>query len=76
MKSTEMKSTDWIKVLESEVEKRFDESQVDGFEDSAPIIKYGILCEMYEEDFETNDVSKELAYDELARRYEVSSAWN
>jgi hypothetical protein len=71
-----MKSTDWIKVLESEVEKRFDESQVDGFENSAPSIKYGILCEMYEEDFETNDVSKELAYDELARRYEASSAWN
>jgi hypothetical protein len=35
-----MKSAEWIKVLEMEVEKKFDESQVNGFEDSAPSIGF------------------------------------
>ena len=71
-----MKKAEWKKILESEVEKRFDPSQVDGFENSAPSIKLGILCEMYDEDTLDIEITKELAYDELAYEYEVQSAWN
>lgn len=71
-----MKSAEWIKVLEAEVEKRFDATQVNGFEDSAPSIKLGILAEMYDAEPMDIEVGKELAYDKLATRYEVASAWN
>ena len=71
-----MKSTEWIKILEAEVEKRFDKNQVDGFENSAPSIKYGILCDMYEEEPLDIEIGKEIAYDKLANEYETMSAWN
>lgn len=71
-----MKRADWIKTLETEVEKRFDKTQVNGFEDSAPSIKLGILSEMYEAEGDTLPLSKELAYEELAEKYEGLSAWN
>jgi hypothetical protein len=71
-----MKSAEWIKVLESEVEKRFDPKQVDGFENSAPDIKLGILAEMYENEPMDIEIGKELAYDKLATKYTVQGAWN
>ena len=71
-----MKKAEWIKILESEVEKRFDPAEVNGFEDSAPAIKLGILAEMYEEEPMDIEIGKELAYDELATRYQAMSAWN
>lgn len=71
-----MKKTEWKKILEKEVEKRFDPSQVNGFEDSAPSIKLGILAEMYDDEPMDIEIGKELAYDELAYEYEVQSAWN
>ncbi len=71
-----MKSAEWIAILEEEVEKRFDKSQVNGFENSAPSIKYGILCEMYEEEPLDIEIGKEIAYDKLGYKYEVQSAWN
>jgi hypothetical protein len=71
-----MKSTEWIKVIEAEIEKRFDKSQVDGFENSAPSIKYGILADMYDAEPMDIEIGKELAYDELGRKYEVQMAWN
>lgn len=71
-----MKSAEWIKVLEAEVEKRFDKSQVDGFENSASSIKLGILAEMYDAEPMDIEIGKEIAYDKLATKYEVESAWN
>ena len=71
-----MKSAEWIKILEAEVEKRFDPKQVDGFENSAPDIKLGILAEMYDAEPMDIEVGKELAYDKLASRYTVQGAWN
>lgn len=71
-----MKSTEWIKILEAEVERRFDESQVEGFEDSAPSIKLGILAEMYDEEPMDIEISKEIAYDKLGYKYEIQGAWN
>lgn len=73
-----MDKTEWKKVLEAEVEKRFNPADVDGFENSAPSIKLGILGEMYEED-EVNgkiEQEKELAYGELASEYETMGSWN
>lgn len=71
-----MKSDEWIKILESEVEEKFDPAQVDGFEDSAPSIKLGILAEMYDEEPMDIEIGKELAYDKLATRYQTMGAWN
>lgn len=71
-----MKSTEWKKVLEKNVEERFDPSQVDGFESSAPSIKYAILCEMYEEEPLDIEIGKELAYELLANEYASQMAWN
>lgn len=71
-----MKSAEWIKILEAEVEKRFDPKQVDGFENSASDIKLGILAEMYDAEPMDIEVGKELAYDKLASRYTVQGAWN
>ena len=73
-----MKAAEWMEVLESEVEKRFAEEKhkVDGFEDSAPSIKLGILADMYEDEPMGIGISKELAYDRLARIYEVQASWN
>ena len=71
-----MKSTEWIKILEAEVEKRFDRTDVDGFEDSAPSIKYGILADMYEDEPMDIELGKEIAYDKLAATYQMMSAWN
>ena len=71
-----MKSAEWIKVLEEEVETRFDKSQVDGFENSASSIKLGILAEMYDAEPMDIELGKEIAYDKLATKYEVASAWN
>jgi len=73
-----MDKAEWKKVLEAEVEKRFNPADVDGFENSAPSIKFGILGEMYEED-EVNgkiEQEKELAYGELASEYETMGSWN
>jgi hypothetical protein len=71
-----MKKVEWLKVIEAEVEKRFDATQVNGFEDSAPSIKLGILCDMYDAEPMDIEIGKELAYDELGTRYTVASAWN
>jgi len=71
-----MKKTEWIKILEAEVEKAFDPAQVDGFENSAPAIKLGILADMYDKEPLDIEISKELAYEELANAYEVQTAWN
>lgn len=71
-----MKSAEWIKILEEEVEKRFDPSEVNGFEDSAPSIKLGILSDMYDEEPMDIELGKELAYDRLATEYQTMSAWN
>lgn len=71
-----MKKTEWIKILEAEVEKAFDPAQVDGFENSAPAIKLGILADMYDKEPIDIEISKELAYEELANAYEVQTAWN
>ncbi|MBO7171262.1 MAG: hypothetical protein J6W28_08815 [Clostridia bacterium] len=74
-----MKKAEWIKILEAEVEKRFDPSQVNGFENSAPAIKLGILAEMYEEEEDADvkiEKAKEQAYEALANTYTVESAWN
>jgi hypothetical protein len=71
-----MKSSEWIKVLEAEVEKRFDPSEVNGFEDSAPSIKLGILSDMYDEEPMDIEIGKEIAYDRLATEYQIMSAWN
>lgn len=71
-----MKSCEWIKILESEVEKRFDPKQVDGFGCSAPQIKLWILAEMYDEEPMDIEIGKELAYDMLANKYIVAGAWN
>lgn len=71
-----MKSAEWIVVLRTEVEKRFDKSEVDGFEDSAPAIKLGILADMYDDEPMDIEISKELAYDRLAREYDVQASWN
>ena len=71
-----MKSDEWIKILEAAVEERFDPSKVDGFENSAPSIKLGILSDMYDEEPMDIGISKELAYDRLARQYEAQASWN
>lgn len=71
-----MKSTEWKKVLEKNVEERFDPSQVDGFENSAPSLKHAILCEMYDEEPLDIEIGKELAYELLANEYSVQMAWN
>ena len=71
-----MKKAEWIKILENEVEKQFNPTEVDGFENTAPEIKLGILAEMYEEEPMDIEIGKELAYDELATKYQIMSAWN
>ena len=71
-----MRSTQWIKILETEVEKRFDANEVDGFENSAPSIKLGILAEMYDAEPMDIEIGKEIAYDTLATKYEIASDWN
>lgn len=71
-----MKSKEWIEILRAEVEKRFDASQVDGFENSAPSIKLGILADMYEAEPIDIEIGKEIAYDKLATEYQTMSAWN
>lgn len=74
-----MKAAEWMKILEAEVERRFAEDgkkHVNGFEDSAPSIKLGILADMYDDEPMDAPISKELAYDRLARQYEVQAAWN
>ena len=76
MKGHIMKKAEWIEVIEGEVEKRFDPKQVDGFENSAPSIKLGILAEMYDAEPMDIEIGKELAYDELATKYTIQSNWN
>ena len=72
-----MTKEEWLKVLEKQVEKAFDPAQVDGFENSAPAIKLGILSDMYNDEPDGNvEMAKELAYRELADRYDVMTAWN
>ena len=71
-----MKSAEWIKILEAQVEERFDPAEVDGFENSAPQIKLGILSDMYDDEPMDISISKELAYDKLATMYQMMSAWN
>lgn len=71
-----MKSTEWIEILRAEVEKKFDSTQVDGFENSAPHIKLGILADMYENEPVDIEIGKEIAYDKLATEYETMGAWN
>lgn len=71
-----MKKAEWIKVLENEVERKFNKAEVDGFEDSAPAIKLSILSDMYEKEPVDIELGKELAYDELATLYDLLSAWN
>lgn len=71
-----MKKAEWLEVLKAEVEKRFDKSQVNGFENSAPSIKLGILADMYDAEPAGIEPGKELAYDELATEYTVMSSWN
>ena len=71
-----MKKAEWKRIIETEVENRFDPTQVNGFEDSAPQIKLGILCEMYDNEPMDIEIGKELAYDELATEYEIKGAWN
>lgn len=67
---------EWIEVLEAEVEKRFDPKQVDGFENSAPALKLGILAEMYDDEPMDIEITKELAYDKLATDYHIQASWN
>lgn len=67
---------EWMKVLEEEVEKRFDPKEVNGFEDSAPSIKLAILSDMYDDEPTGIELGKELAYDRLATMYATMSAWN
>ena len=71
-----MKKAEWLKVLEAKVEKEFNSAEVNGFENSAPSIKMGILADMYDSEPLDIETSKELAYDELAYKYSVMSAWN
>lgn len=71
-----MKVNEWKDILEAEVEKRFDPSQVDGFEDSAPAIKLSILADMYDEEPANIRLEKEMAYHKLARLYDAQAAWH
>lgn len=72
-----MKKEEWINELEAMVEKEFNPAEVDGFENSAPAIKLGILADLYNKEPGCNvEISKELAYRELADRYETMAAWN
>ena len=73
-----MKSAEWIKVLEAEVERRFEKKRkkVNGFENSAPSIKLRILSDMYEDEPMDIGISKEIAYDKLATQYQTMGAWN
>lgn len=71
-----MKSSEWFKVLQAEVEKRFNPEEVDGFEDSASSIKLGILSDLYDDEPVGIERSKELAYDKLAYMYSTESSWN
>ena len=71
-----MHSREWKEILRKAVDERFDPEQVNGFEDSAPSIKLGILCEMYDEEPMDIEIGKELAYELLANEYSVQSSWN
>lgn len=71
-----MKAAEWVKILEAEVEKRFNSSEVDGFGDFAPSIKLGILADMYDNEPMDTEIGKELAYDKLATMYQTMSAWD
>lgn len=71
-----MKKAEWIKELEARVEKEFNPSEVNGFENSAPAIKLSILADMYDNEPLDIETTKELAYDELATMYETQAAWN
>ena len=71
-----MRKAEWIEILRAEVENRFDPSQVDGFEDSAPSIKMGILADMFDAEPAGMEMSKELAYADLADESGTAGAWN
>ena len=71
-----MKKAEWIKELEAMVEKEFNPADVDGFESPAPLIKLGILADMYDKEPLDIETTKELAYDELATKYQTAAAWN
>lgn len=71
-----MHSREWKEILRKAVEERFDTEQVNGFEDSAPSIKLGILCQMYDEEPMDIEIGKELAYELLANELSVQSSWN
>jgi hypothetical protein len=72
-----MTKAEWLKVLEEQVEKAFDPSLVDGFENSAPEIKLGILADLYNSEPDCSvEMAKELAYRELADHYSTMIAWN
>lgn len=71
-----MKKAEWIKILESEVEKVFNPKDVDGFENSAPALKLGILADMYDKEPMDIEIGKELAYEELGTKYAVQCSWN
>lgn len=71
-----MHSREWKEILRKVVEERFDPKQVNGFEDSAPSIKLGILCQMYDEEPMDIEIGKELAYELLANELSVQSSWN
>lgn len=71
-----MTKNEWIAVLVDEIENRFNPSEVDGFESSAPAIKLAILSDLFDEETEKIEKSKRKAYDELADLYSAASAWN
>lgn len=71
-----MHSREWKEILRKAVEERFAPEQVNGFEDSAPSIKLGILCQMYDEEPMDIEIGKELAYELLANELSVQSSWN
>ena len=72
-----MKSAEWIKILEADVERRFkNKKKVSGFENSAPSIKLRILSDMYDDEPMDIEIGKEIAYDKLATQYQIMSAWN
>ena len=76
MRKNTKRKTEWVEILRNEVEKQFDPAQVDGFEDSAPSIKMGILADMYDAEPAGMELSKELAYADLADEYGTAGAWN
>ncbi len=71
-----MTKAEWKANLENIVERLFDLEHANGYEDSAPSIKLGILADMYDREPMDIELTKELAYDELATRYLVMSSWN